>query len=294
MGRVWEKALFSHIEQWIDYQLGNQNKRLPTMVPQETETLYRSRCSLHERKGSLLKVKASVEPYRLQRMGEQEHITYQTVLMKLYKVNGKYHLEERVLHRTAKTHDGHLIIDQPNTEQFSMDARCPIGNYEKTDRAFHYDRHAAVQYAERWWNDYNPAYRKFKDNCTNFISQCLRAGNAPMRGMPDRGKGWWHQKQSWSYSWAVAHSFRWYLSGSTSGLTAVEAEDAKELGLGDVICYDFNGDGNWQHSTIVTAFDGNNEPLVNAQTENSRGRYWKYEDSTAWTPNIRYKFFRIT
>ena len=53
--------------------------------------------------------------------------------------------------------------------------------------------------------------KKFENNCTNFISQCLHAGGAPMRGYPNRGSGWWLQNKNWSYSWAVAHSLRLYL-----------------------------------------------------------------------------------
>ncbi|MEM1506501.1 amidase domain-containing protein, partial [Domibacillus sp. 8LH] len=82
---------------------------------------------------------------------------------------------------------------------------------------FTYDRLAAVQYAERWWNSYNPNFRKFEVDCTNYISQCLLAGGAPMRGAPVRERGWWYNQDSWSFSWAVAHSMRWYLSGSTDG-----------------------------------------------------------------------------
>ncbi|WP_269431728.1 amidase domain-containing protein [Bacillus sp. JCM 19034] len=83
--------------------------------------------------------------------------------------------------------------------------------------------------------------------------------------------------------------FEW----SKTGLRGEERERADLLEPGDVIFYDFNGDGRWQHSTIVVAKDANGEPLVNAQTTNSRMRYWKYEDSTAWTSQIQYKFFHI-
>ncbi|MBP1947393.1 amidase domain-containing protein [Virgibacillus litoralis] len=161
------------------------------------------------------------------------------------------------------------------------------------DERFTYDRRAAVQYAEHWWNSYNPVYRKFDVDCTNYISQCLRAGGAPMRGIPNRGSGWWYQADNWSFSWAVAHSMRWYLSGSTAGLKGKEMESARDLILGDVICYDFQGNGKWDHNTIVVAKDANGMPLVNAHTDNSRNRYWSYEDSTAWTSDIQYKFFRI-
>lgn len=162
-----------------------------------------------------------------------------------------------------------------------------------SDDRFSYDRRAAVQYAERWWNSYNPAYRTFDVDCTNYVSQCLRAGGAPMRGAPDRGSGWWYQGDNWSYSWAVAHSLRWYLSGSSAGLKGKELESASDLIPGDVICYDFQGDDRWDHNTIVVGKDAYGMPLVNAHTDNSRNRYWSYEDSRAWTPDINYKFFRI-
>ena len=77
------------------------------------------------------------------------------------------------------------------------------------------------------------------------------------------------------------------------GFVGKKVESPEDLMIGDVICYDFDGDGRFQHTTIVVAKDENNMPLVNAQTANSRMRYWAYEDSTAWTPNIKYKFFHI-
>lgn len=54
-----------------------------------------------------------------------------------------------------------------------------------------YDREAAVRYANEWWNGRNPAFPVFDVDCTNFISQCLLAGGAPMHGYPNRERGWW-------------------------------------------------------------------------------------------------------
>ena len=84
-----------------------------------------------------------------------------------------------------------------------------------------------------------------------------------------------------------------YLATSKTGLRAVEVQDPRELQLGDVICYDFEGDGRFNHNTIVTGKDAYGYPLVNAHTYNSRMRYWAYEDSSAYTPNIKYKFYTI-
>jgi hypothetical protein len=165
---------------------------------------------------------------------------------------------------------------------------------EKEERnSYRYNRLKAVQYAERWWNSYNPAYKTFENNCTNYISQCLHAGGAPMRGYPNKGNGWWLQNNNWSYSWTVAHSLRLYLANSKSGLRAREVSSPDQLLLGDVICYDFEGDGRFNHNTMVTGKDAYGMPLVNANTYNSRMRYWAYEDSSAYTPNIKYKFFTI-
>lgn len=155
-----------------------------------------------------------------------------------------------------------------------------------------YDREAAVAYANRWWNDYNPEFPKFGVDCTNYISQCLLAGGAPMRGFPNREQGWWIKDGNWSFSWSVSHSLRWYLAGSDRGLTAKQAGSAGELAPGDVISYDFEGDGVFNHTTIVTSVrDG--VPYVNAHTYNVKGRHWAYKDSYAWRPEAKYIFWKI-
>lgn len=121
----------------------------------------------------------------------------------------------------------------------------------------YYNRQAAVDYANTWWDRHNPQFPAFQDDCTNFISQCLYAGGAPMRGMPNRSQGWWMVglPERWSYSWSVAHSLRWYLETSTKGLMATRVYSISELELGDVIFYDFTGDGRIDHSTIVTRIE---------------------------------------
>ncbi|MGE8037578.1 amidase domain-containing protein [Lysinibacillus sp. NPDC093692] len=155
-----------------------------------------------------------------------------------------------------------------------------------------YNRQAAVQYANLWWNRRNPAFPNFTVDCTNYISQCLLAGGAPMRGAPNRGKGWWLQHGNWSFSWSVAHSLRWYLEGSTTGLKGRRVQSAEELELGDIIFYDFQGDGRVDHSVIVTSIQ-NGIPYVNAHTSDSINRSYFYEDSTAYTPSMTYYYIHI-
>lgn len=203
-------------------------------------------------------------------------------------VEEKQEVREAIFERGKLVSD-HLVVPHLKTEQMEKKQE----RHEDERVRYTYDRLAAVRYAEVWWNDYNPAFHQFPVDCTNFVSQCLHAGGIPMIGYPNKTKGWWMRKNDWSYTWTVAHAFRWYLSGTKTGIQAVEKKSPEQLSLGDVICYDFQGNGRFDHTTIVVAKDKQGMPLVNAHTSNSRMRYWSYEDSTAYTPNIQYKFFHI-
>ncbi|WP_239617854.1 amidase domain-containing protein [Cohnella mopanensis] len=162
-----------------------------------------------------------------------------------------------------------------------------------------YLREAAVAYAERWWNEPNAAYENFEVNCTNYVSQCFFAGGAPMNYTGRRPSGWWYKgyankDEMWSYSWAVANSLKHYMGNPRAwGLRAEAVSGPEALKLGDVICYDWEGNGRVGHNTIVTAFTPEGMPLVNANTVSSRHRFWDYKDSYAWTENTRYHFYRI-
>ncbi|WP_078429087.1 amidase domain-containing protein [Alkalihalobacterium alkalinitrilicum] len=267
------------------------------LTTDERECLGRKLSSLKTRKSELVNSIVNAQVLGNQTYDGNEKIDYVLHFQHSIKQNNNFYIEEIIQHRQAKFNQNELVDDveiQVDREGETTPSLERMSNGEETLERWHYDRREAVRYAERWWNNYNPAYKKFGDNCTNFISQCLKAGGAPMTGFPNRSNGWWYQGKNWSFSWSVAHSLRWHLSGAQAGLRGKEMSAASELIPGDVICYDFTGDGRWQHNTIVVAKDENGEPLVNAQTTNSRMRYWKYEDSTAWTPNIKYKFFRIT
>lgn len=275
---------------WLDYF---QNE-----VTEDYDWWTRKRKLVQERRAEIIRINGEGHIFQNIQYDNRKCYRYLLHLSFLMRQQDYFYVEEMVIPYQIIISNGKVIehkeIPYPtkniqSPSPFTQDEQRP--NIKQRDI---YDRLAAVKYAEHWWNSYNPAYQKFNVDCTNYISQCLRAGGAPMRGMPDRGKGWWYQANNWSFSWAVAHSLRWYLSGSTEGLQGKEVDVASDLYPGDVICYDFQGDGRWDHNTIVVAKDANGMPLVNAHTDNSRHRYWSYEDSTAWTPEIKYKFFRIS
>ncbi len=258
----------------------------------------RKRKLVQDRGAEIVRINGAGHVFRKMKYDDQQNYHYLLHLSFLMNQQDYFYVEEIVIPYQFRIRHG-KIVEHQEIQARTEDSQ-DVFNFIEDDvfmdirqERFNYDRLAAVKYAEHWWNSYNPAYKKFDVDCTNYISQCLRAGGAPMRGMPNRSKGWWYQGNNWSFSWAVAHSLRWYLSGSTEGLQGKEVESASDLYPGDVICYDFQGDGRWDHNTIVVTKDANGMPLVNAHTDNSRHRYWSYEDSSAWTPDIQYKFFQI-
>jgi hypothetical protein len=250
--------------------------------------------SFTKRSAEIVKVKARGNIINQSVDGDFQTTIYQVHYQFLIRQKGALYQEEEVEVRMCKFFKSDLIMDKeinPYAKQPKVEI---VAEDEQEERiSYEYNRLKAVQYAERWWNTHNPAYKSFENNCTNYISQCLHAGEAPMRGYPNKGTGWWLRSNNWSYSWTVAHSLRVYLPNSKSGLRAREVSSPDQLLLGDVICYDFEGDGRYNHNTIVTGKDADGMPLVNANTYNSRMRYWAYEDSSAYTPNIKYKFFTI-
>ena len=249
---------------------------------------------MEERHAEIVHVKAKGKITHQERSNEGIRIQYSVHVQYLIKQDEFFYIEEEIEHRHALYCNDELLEDEEISYVKETEESIKEFDADTFMRApFYYDRFKAVQYAERWWNEYNPAYQEFGNNCTNFISQCLHAGGGPMRGAPNRSKGWWYSGKSWSYSWSVAHALYLYLKNSTIGLRAKEVSKPEELMLGDIICYDFEGDGRFNHNTIVTAKDIHGMPLVNANTTDSRLRYWSYEDSTAYTPNIQYRFFHI-
>jgi hypothetical protein len=173
-----------------------------------------------------------------------------------------------------------------------------LNKKEALPRKIQYDRAKAVQYAETWWNQANPKYIEFAVDCTSFVSQSLYAGGAPMDYTGKRQIGWWYtgkqgKQELWSFSWAVAHSLQSHISLSRKGLRGLTVASPQDLWLGDIISYDWDGNGRYEHNTIVTSKDANGMPLVNAHTYNCRNRFWDYRDSPAYSERTRYVFVHI-
>lgn len=195
-----------------------------------------------------------------------------------------------ILKNARETRDGKSFLEEDQKPTEFVQPKWP----QRDTMGQHYDRVRATRYADVWWDDFNPRYPKLPDDCTNFISQCLHAGDLPMKERGDRVNGWWVDKAnsagSWSYSWTTAHALFQFLKKHHS---IEQVRQASELKMGDLIFYDWDGSGVYHHSTIVTDFDDRKDPLVNAHTEPSFHRPFAYRDSRAWTPKTRYAFVHM-
>ncbi len=257
------------------------------------ETLLKKQEGMRKRNGEIVKVMAKGHVKKIKEREDVVDAIYETHWKLVMKQGTQFYMEEHVELRKASFKETKLLIDQKLNVKPQIMEQDHLKSLDLTSsRAkIAYNRLKAVQYAERWWNSFNPTYPQFTDDCTNFISQCLYAGGIPMWGKPNRTKGWWIEgKSNWSFSWTVAHAFMLMLKAAS---WTKEVKNPSQLMIGDIICYDFEGDGRFNHNTIVTGKDEYGYPLVNAHTTNSRMRYWNYEDSTAYTPNIQYKYFHI-
>lgn len=276
------------------------------------EELACKRRAMRERQSKVLRAhtKTDLQSMKQNAEGTRVYALVQETVTLVYRDGSDYGVESRVcVHQQAwKLRESQWILTSSkiSTETRADDSvhatlrfgtrghpstpiRNPIRNYT-------YDRVQAIRYADLWWNGYNPVYPQLADDCTNFISQCLFAGHLAMTGGQDRATGWWYRfkdddsTEPWSYSFTVSHALYRYLTKTCGGEVL---ESARELKMGDIIFYDWDGTGRFHHTTIVTDFDAQGDPLVNAHTDASFHRHYRYTDSRAWTPQTRYAFIHL-
>ncbi|GHF67717.1 hypothetical protein GCM10010218_56510 [Streptomyces mashuensis] len=116
-----------------------------------------------------------------------------------------------------------------------------------------YDYRAMAAYAEKYWWNYNPSYRQFNHeggDCTNFISQALRAGGwKDQPGSTSDYTSWWYKSSGQSDSWVGANEWSWY---ALSSKRVTSLANVYQLDVGDILQMDFDRDGSKDHSMITT------------------------------------------
>lgn len=108
-----------------------------------------------------------------------------------------------------------------------------------------YNRHAAVVYAKQWALGHNPQYPYFANNgdCTNFVSQALRAGGLSfIVGRWDWATYWFFWDiNNLSMTWSSAHSFFRHVQETPHRYMIVNSMN--DLQIGDIIAVEYNNSG---------------------------------------------------
>ena len=162
------------------------------------------------------------------------------------------------------------ILEQSKKDAISMKkAALSTASYGSDITLFavskSYNRAAAVNYALQWATTYNPVYESDSSpNCTNYVSQCLRAGGLPQDTNGNTDQKWFfNSRGDSSYSWKNAHGLYVYLTtnnGSTSnaGVKKISPYTTRStilsnLATGDAVTYFSGGLSNGAtHNAIVT------------------------------------------
>lgn len=160
-----------------------------------------------------------------------------------------------------------------------------------------YDRDKAIQYAKKWSDpdnqgNFNPDFERMDSHgsnrggdCANFVSQLLHAGGLPMNDE------WYYKKGSFirkipilnrvvdyfSPKWAVADDQYRYFSNKKNGFSEetieistmedlIQAEKSGGIKPGDLLYWDFEGDGKIDHATMITGVNQQGHLLYSGHT----------------------------
>ncbi|WUT09763.1 amidase domain-containing protein [Streptomyces virginiae] len=133
-----------------------------------------------------------------------------------------------------------------------------------------YDYAAMAKYAEKYWSNYNPAYRKFNGaggDCTNFISQALKAGGwKAVPGSTSDYRNWWYDGARQSDAWVGANEWAWF---TLSNKRATNLASVYQTDVGDIVQVDFNKDGSKDHSMMVTYRSSAGMPYLTYHSTNT-------------------------
>lgn len=114
-----------------------------------------------------------------------------------------------------------------------------------------YSGYAAMKYAEKYALKPNKNYKYYKDkDCTNFVSQALRAGRMP----------YFKEWKPYTGAWVNAGAFRSYILKAGGIKMKTVSDTYSNVKLGDVYHYDYHNkiglryaDGWMDHTAIVTS-----------------------------------------
>ncbi len=153
-----------------------------------------------------------------------------------------------------------------------------------------YTRYGARNYAEEWALSFNHNYKQLSEDCTNFVSQAMHEGGGyPMQFSSPKWymeRHWWGW--SWSNSWTVVGDLinLAYARGWGSGYCVAPGE-YNPASYGDVVTYDWDGNGVWDHASMEVVYYGCDPDsgwcgdLIDEHTTNRKHAFWTLQPYNA-------------
>jgi hypothetical protein len=172
-----------------------------------------------------------------------------------------------------------VLVDDGNTSAGAQDAEAA-----EVQTSGSYNSGAASNYALNHALSYNANYANYNScggDCANFVSQCFYRGGQATDSYWYRVNGtgpcagetnvWCGSGTQWYNNWGLRN---WAINqGRGTNVSGIDV-----LGRGDIVNYDWDQNGSYQHVTIVTDPTNN---LVSSHNADRKNVAWKMGDSSA-------------
>lgn len=121
-----------------------------------------------------------------------------------------------------------------------------VGFYNREKAVTYAKKYALIPHSPPWGN-----YEKMGGDCTNFVSQCLFAGEIPfdMQGKSDIEKWYWFSDKMRVPTWTSANAFKIYLRINKKGGIKASLSDFENMFIGDVV--QLGDEKETRHSMII-------------------------------------------
>lgn len=169
----------------------------------------------------------------------------------------------------------------------------PAPSNPKNFTASGYDYKAMAAYAEKYWSNYNPAYPNFNGqgaggDCTNFVSQSLKAGGwKHVPGYVYDYTRWFGTADIQSHSFVGVNEWSWFAQNSKR---VTSLGNVYQMDVGDVLQVDFDKDGSKDHTMIVSYRSRQGVPYLTYHSTNTYRR--SVASIIASYPNAAYYAYR--
>ena len=145
-----------------------------------------------------------------------------------------------------------------------------LANPVEARTLYSYSASKGVSYANKWWNGNNPQFYTPKNDCTNFVSQCVWAAYGEHMESSSSLSNWFAHKNGAGTPWENVSGFWNYCTKARQGTqTGPRANGynngGKYTGIpayamipGDVVQFQFPTQSGYEHSVYIVANNATN------------------------------------